>query len=798
MVVNLSGESSRFRAEVGLDNEMKGSVGTIEFVVSGDGRELWRSGVMKPADPAKPVDLDLAGIRTLTLEVTDAGDGNGSDHADWADAVITVSGRDPVAVAWEADETVEFLRELRRLQFGRSVMDQKEAFKKIQRIEGLYVRITANDTRIRPLLESIRLTGDLPEEMRELYESPVGPGSGRREIWLDEFGAAGFTSGWGTPRINMSIEGNPMRIGGKEFVHGIGTHAVSRFTLNLFGGADRFTAAVGIDDEQTTENASVVFNILGDGKVLWTSGIVRASDPPRDAHVELKGINELALEVMDGGNGIGNDHADWADAKLVVSGRAPVVVAPRRDKDARYIEASWKQPLERVALTWEDRLAMDAPVSQTEKCRAADFFPGSVPAGLERIRETVTVDLARPFWHSTGLYAAPGERITVEIPKAMTGKGLSVQIGCHTDTLWHLEDLLRAPEITRNFPLKSVRTTAANPFGGLVYIVVPAMENGKRTYAPEMFHWSINPIVDRPTPVKVTVSGAVRAPWYRHGVTDAAEWRRIRAIPVPFGELEGKYIVFQIPGSELAKLDDPGKVVEFWDEVMVHQAALAGWGGQKFPMYFTLDRQISAGGGHSGYPIMAYQDWGNEILQVDRVRKDGGWGTYHELGHNHQEWSGWTFQDQVEVTVNLFSLYCNMHMSGWKIGLTDIKPTEDWRRVNSREWHLATLRKYFSRDPAVPGKWKEADLDHRLGFHVELIDAFGWEPVIKVIRSYHEDPKFPESEEGQGGEYMVRLSRITGRNLYPFFRGWGIEMPAGIEERVKDLPAWMPDIIKEL
>jgi hypothetical protein len=801
MVINLHGEAVRFNAKVGLDDEMRGGVGTVEFVVSVDGREPWKSGVMRSGDRTKQVDVPLDGASIITLEVTDAGDGIDADHGDWVDAVISTRGPDPVAVNWEADEAVDALKLLRRLQLGRVEMDQKGAMKLIQRIEGLYSRLGEGETRIRPLLESIRLTGDLPPAMQEAYAyaSTVGAGTGTRTVWLDEFGANGFTSGWGAAQVNKSVEGNPLRIGGTEFARGIGTHAASRFTVDLGGETDRFSAVVGVDDEQDTPNASVVFNVIGDGKVLWTSGVVRAADRGRALDVDLKGVRELTLEVTGAGDGIGNDHADWADAKLVVSGRAPVVTAPRRDPDARYTEAGWKQPLERLALTWEDRLAMDEAPEKCVATRASDFFPGRVPADLPRVTETLVVDLARPFWHSTGLYAAPGDKVTVTIPRGMAGKGLSVRIGCHTDTLWHLEDLSRAPEISKAFPLKAVRTVIANPFGGLVYIVVPGRENRKRVDSPDMFNWTVTPIVSKPTPVKLVISGAVKAPVFRLTLDDNEKWKTIRNISVPFGELEGRRIILQIPQPMLAKLDDPLEVIEFWDEVMVHQARLAGWDeNQLFPMYFTLDRQISAGGGHSGYPIMAYPDWGNELLQIERVRREGGWGTYHELGHNHQQWSGWTFQDQVEVTCNLFSLYCNMKMSGWKIALTDAKPTDDWKRVTSREWHMETLKKFFSRDPGVPGKWKEADLDHRLGFYVELVDAFGWDPIIKVIRSYHDNPKYPSDETGQGGEYMVRLSRIVGRNLYPFFFGWGIEMPRGVESKVKDLPAWMPAYINNL
>jgi hypothetical protein len=42
--------------------------------------------VLTSADAARALDVDVSGVRRLTLRVTDGGDGVDSDHADWADA----------------------------------------------------------------------------------------------------------------------------------------------------------------------------------------------------------------------------------------------------------------------------------------------------------------------------------------------------------------------------------------------------------------------------------------------------------------------------------------------------------------------------------------------------------------------------------------------------------------------------------------------------------------------------------------------------------------------------------------
>ena len=98
--VNLGGHATRFTAQVGVDDSAGGQ-GSVEFIVSGDGKILWQSGVMTGGQPAKPVDVDLTGVKTLGLRVTDGGDGSSNDRADWADAKIVMDdgAAEPVALA---------------------------------------------------------------------------------------------------------------------------------------------------------------------------------------------------------------------------------------------------------------------------------------------------------------------------------------------------------------------------------------------------------------------------------------------------------------------------------------------------------------------------------------------------------------------------------------------------------------------------------------------------------------------------------------------------------------------------
>jgi alpha-galactosidase len=141
-------------------------------------------------------------------------------------------------------------------------------------------------------------------------------------IWLSSLNLSAMSSGWGQPHADKSVQDKPLSIGGKIFEKGVGTHASSKMRLKLDGKALRFSAFVGVDDEINRANGTVRFRVLGDAKTLWDSGIMKAGAPAKPLDVDLKGVSMLVLMVDDAGDGVGFDHADWADAKFTMLGDA--------------------------------------------------------------------------------------------------------------------------------------------------------------------------------------------------------------------------------------------------------------------------------------------------------------------------------------------------------------------------------------------------------------------------------------------------------------------------------------------
>jgi len=89
----LTGSCQTFTAEVGVDDEV-GTLGSVLFQVWGDGQKLYEGGVMTGETATENVNVSLAGVRSLRLQIV-AVDSTAADHADWANPRVTCADRPP-------------------------------------------------------------------------------------------------------------------------------------------------------------------------------------------------------------------------------------------------------------------------------------------------------------------------------------------------------------------------------------------------------------------------------------------------------------------------------------------------------------------------------------------------------------------------------------------------------------------------------------------------------------------------------------------------------------------------------
>ncbi|MGD0654497.1 MAG: NPCBM/NEW2 domain-containing protein [Thermoguttaceae bacterium] len=153
------------------------------------------------------------------------------------------------------------------------------------------------------------------------------PAAATESVSLGSLDVSKVRQGWGRPQADKSVDGHTISIGGEKFEQGLGTHAESTLLINLKGGAERFTAYVGVDDEVGDYMGSVEFRVLADDRELWKSDVIKTGQAPEKVDVSLKGFKTLQLLVNDADDGIAYDHADWADAKIEYSGKRPEAVS---------------------------------------------------------------------------------------------------------------------------------------------------------------------------------------------------------------------------------------------------------------------------------------------------------------------------------------------------------------------------------------------------------------------------------------------------------------------------------------
>lgn len=508
---------------------------------------------------------------------------------------------------------------------------------------------------------------------------------------------------------------------------------------------------------------------LAFGPTTLSGPFVKTASRPKEAHAGQ------ALEALLGGEGEPVLHA--LERALQAVPRADTLFLPRLvahlEQDVDFRVPSATAPVERadvssrMQLAWWTRRFEEAPPDASLVAPGVEHFPGAVAESVPRTAGTVEIEGTPSGWVSTGLYAAPGEAVTIQVLSGDV-RGWAVRIGAHTDSIQRHDRWKRWPRITRRLDLDGATSTVASPFGGLLYV-----EAGRGAVGP----------------LALGFRGVIDAPFFSLRETSRIDWKVEREDPAPWAEIAGEHLILTVPSVAIRELEDPEDLAKFWDDVMRAHCRLGARPLPRRPERFVADVQISAGYMHSGYPIMTHLDVtepsdGRPLgvtVDTNRLRSHGSWGHFHELGHNCQR-TWWTFAGTGEVTCNLFAL----HAMDQVVGL------EPWN-VDWLEKQKDKARAYF--EAGAPfDQWKrKAGL--ALLMYAQIQRAFGWDPFYTVFAQYEALPKGerPSTDDQKRDQWMVRMSRAVGHDLGPFFERWGVPVSRAARRQSASLPGWMPD-----
>ncbi len=73
-------------------------------------------------------------------------------------------------------------------------------------------------------------------------------------------------------------------------------------------------------DDEVGSGGSVMFRVFADDKLVFESPEMNGDNIKQLMELEIKGVKELRLVLLDNGDGSKDDHGDWVDVKLVRKG----------------------------------------------------------------------------------------------------------------------------------------------------------------------------------------------------------------------------------------------------------------------------------------------------------------------------------------------------------------------------------------------------------------------------------------------------------------------------------------------
>ncbi|MEM9326910.1 MAG: M60 family peptidase N-terminal accessory domain-containing protein [Bacteroidota bacterium] len=441
-------------------------------------------------------------------------------------------------------------------------------------------------------------------------------------------------------------------------------------------------------------------------------------------------------------------------------------------------------------------------------------FPGSVSTSAERLQGgSFTIDgdyrtdpgfylndedyVRRP----TGYFVPAGELVTVTVPDAAIGQGLSLYVGAHRKNIqetWN--ELRRFPRVSTTFELDAKTITVANPFGGGLYVAIPdGHELGPLTFQ---------------------MDGAVKAPYYctKEGfATSLTEFTdAIARAEVPYVDMESANFMTTITHGMAAQMTDPDSVLSFWDGAFDAINVALGRPQKRFRSeYLIQDRQTHAKftAAPAAYPMSLevyaypYEDAWQQPVDVESgrawyngpVSNTFNYVLFHEYGHLHNMP---TLLFEQETNVHLPATAVYSLVMGESIDSAFVYALD--QRLNLEQatfdWIFTSNFREGSRiGPEPSNEWDQLLYQSRgLVKIVDIAKMFGWEAlgdIHKYFYEYRRDNPDWNPYGLQDDEYIRAASEVMGFNMAPHFEFHGILPSAELVEELKFMPT--SDTIKE-
>lgn len=380
---------------------------------------------------------------------------------------------------------------------------------------------------------------------------------------------------------------------------------------------------------------------------------------------------------------------------------------------------------------------------------------------------------------ATGLYAPAQAMLKVRVEGTLDNRVAVAYLLIGTYSRYH--DYTWAPQSVELHAGDNAITASAA--GGLVYVR----------------YIGANPPFDTQRLKLTFEQGFVKAPFYILGSTSAGDWAQQLATrtasPDVVMQSRRTTMVYSRANALKWQSYDQDLVLRTADTIMDAEDAISGIDGTgpqhtanpnkilmtEAPAAYTL--AMGAGAYATDYRV-AFSPENLTAAFTPAIAGDAAnpnntaWGTWHELGHLHQQ--DWTWDAMTEVTVNIYALAAQRAL-GVGLPAYSTDPTL-----------IAKVKAYLSK-PAAEKNFNDASVGPfvRLYMLRQLWNVFGDRFYQSLHRQTREQAPVFANDAERMRYFMLKACTLSGKNLSAFFKTWGLPVSDSVyaEMATLGLPA---------
>lgn len=379
----------------------------------------------------------------------------------------------------------------------------------------------------------------------------------------------------------------------------------------------------------------------------------------------------------------------------------------------------------------------------------------------DRIKLRMFINDRYDIYHSTTLYAMPGELITFEIPEFAVGK-LNLVLNRQAPSNGDLTQ--RYPNLQCSFTLNAKKVTFGYPLGG--YMDIKCWIDTFPLHS-----------------VEINITGGIRIPYFRYGAESDQDWEeetRNYVAPLTFYDTGNVKCIFPSTFSRnQIRMSDAGAFWRTVGRVMYSVNEVTNYdrrkdGRIKTAMWFNFDSYVPAGAAVAFVGanfIQAPFSWSTAMINYEGA-KWGCWGNVHEYGHHFQ--SGWGISGTGETTNNVINFITYAMLTEIDatrqitLGGASFNAANGWAYITHEFGNMDATKDY-----AGPFFW-----------YGNNAYFFGLDAWRKCLRAHTHQIYYKRSDYGTyTSEFLMHCAKFFHRDLRAYFKTFEFPEASQISDR---------------